>query len=308
MKGDAVDVRLRHWSRWRRRQLQFAWEHESHVDLMRSDARSLWLCSWQRSGSTWLAEFLASAPGTRLVYEPANLPGGLFTGEDAALAPLPESPGPELASIGRAIRGRLRGRWVDQLTTGHVVHRRVVKDVRGVGLLGAVAARHPRTPIVLLLRHPLSIASSVVSLGWTRDRGIAVDDQLLDEVRRWVGMHASALRLPATSRAHVVTYEHLLAEPEQSLPPLLAYLGRHHPTWQRLQLDQGRLTAPSATSFRRREELSASEWIGTFDALSPAVVREAASILKRGGLGVLYADTPEPLIEPGRVSAALRSH
>jgi hypothetical protein len=307
VKGDALDVRLRHWSRWRRRQLQFAWAHESHVDFLGSDARALWVCSWQRSGSTWLAEYLASAPGTRLIYEPANLPGGLFTGEDAALAPLPQAPGPELASIERALRGRVRGRWVDQLSSGHQVSRRVVKDVRGVGLLGSVAARHPRTPIVLLLRHPLSIASSVVALGWTRDRERSVDDQLLDEVRRWVDLHASALRLPASSRAHVVTYEHLLTVPDQTLLPLLAYLGRHHATWQDLQLDAGRLAVPSATSFRRREERTASEWIGTFDALSPSVVQEAASILERGGLGTLYADTPEPLAEPERVSAVLRS-
>jgi hypothetical protein len=307
MKGDAIETRLRHWSRWRRRQLRFAWEHESHLDLLSSDARSLWLCSWQRSGSTWLAEYLASASHTRLIYEPANVPGGLFTGEDAALSPLPEAPGPELASIERALRGRVRGRWVDQLSTRHLPRRRVVKDVRGVGLLSAVAARHPRTPIVLLLRHPLSIASSVVSLGWTRDTSRSVDDQLLDEVRRWAGAHATALRMPASSRAHVVTYEHLLAAPEQTLPPLLSYIGHHHATWQDLRLDPSRLTVPSATSFRRREELAASEWIGTFDALSASVVADAASILEQGGMGMLYADTPEPLVPPDLVSALLRS-
>ena len=48
-------------------------------------SKAVWISSWQRSGSTWLAEMLASPPRTRLVYEPANIPDGYFDGADAAL-------------------------------------------------------------------------------------------------------------------------------------------------------------------------------------------------------------------------------
>ena len=115
MRGDPAALRARHWARWRRSRLREYWERRAHLDLLGTRPAPPWVCSWQRSGSTLLAEVLASAPGTRLLYEPANVPGALFTGEAAAQVPLPTGPGPELRSIERALRGRVHGAWVDQL-------------------------------------------------------------------------------------------------------------------------------------------------------------------------------------------------
>ena len=251
--------------------------------MLGDEARAAWVCSWQRSGSTLLAEVLASAPGTRLVYEPANVPGALFRGEAAAQVPLPCGPGPELASIERALRGRVHGAWVDQLAEGHVFARRVVKDVRAVGLLELVAARHPATPIVLLVRHPIAIARSVVELGWTSADANA-DDALLAEVQRWTDAHAAALASPSSHRALVVAYEHLVTEPDATLDRVLAHLASHHPTW-RAEVDRSQLAAPSATSFRRAGPRDASDWIGSFDDLDARVLTAATAVLADAGLG-----------------------
>jgi hypothetical protein len=306
VKGDSLRTRARHWTRWRTNRARRTWRHASHVDLLTNEARSAWLCSWQRSGSTWAASILASAPGTRLIYEPANLPGSLFTGEAAASTPLPTSPGPELAAIERALRGRVRGAWVDQLASGHVVHRRVVKDVRGIGLLGLTAARHPTAPIVVLVRHPLSIARSVVALGWVPPEQDPDDEAMLREVRRWVALHADALRSPLASRALVVTYEHLVLSPDEVLPRILAHLGSYHHTWRGLEIDREVLTAPSATSFLRDGSRSAQEWIGSFDRIADHVIEQSAAILADAGFDALYSTSNEPRVGPDDVAAAIR--
>ncbi len=305
MRGDPLVKRARHYARWRRRHTTAALRRGAHVDVLGDEARSVWLCSWQRSGSTWVASVLASAPHTRLIYEPANVPGGLFTGQLAARTPLPTAGGPELDAIARALRGHVRGQWVDQLAPVGLVQRRVVKDVRGVGLLPLVAARHSRTPIVVLLRHPLSIARSVVRLGWVPPEHGTDEQDMLAEVRRWTSMHAAALQPAASGRALLVTYEHLALSPDDVLPRIVAHLGRHHPTWRGLRVDREVLTAPSATSFRRDGSRSAREWIGSFEQLSPSLVDRAAEIVADAGFGRLYGTSHEPLVGPEAVATSL---
>jgi hypothetical protein len=306
MRDDPLSTRVRHWTRWRRGRLAEGWRRRVHVDVLADEARSLWVCSWQRSGSTLLAEVLASGRTTRLVYEPANVSGALFTGELAAQVALPTGPGPELHAIERALRGRVHGSWVDQLAIGHVFSRRVVKDVRGIGLLELVAARHPTTPIVLLVRHPLAVAMSVTSLGWTPS-GTEGDDALLAEVRRWVDLHAAALASPTSVRVLPVTYEHLVLEPDVTIDAVLAHAMAHHATWQNADVDRAVLAMPSATSFRRAGARGGREWIGTFDVLDARVRDAAAGMLRDAGLGELYGTSPEPLVAPSDVAASLRA-
>jgi Sulfotransferase family len=304
VRGDPAATRARHWARWRRGQLREYWDRRAHLDALSDEARAAWICSWQRSGSTLLAEVLASSRDTRLVYEPANVPGSLFRGEAAAQVPLPSGPGPELRSIERALRGRVHGAWVDQLAEGHVFTRRVVKDVRAVGLLELVAARHPATPIILLIRHPIAIARSVVELGWTA-HGADADAALLAEVRRWTDAHAAALAAPSSHRALVVAYEHLVTEPDATLDRVLAHLAAHHPTW-RAEVDRTQLGSPSATSFRRAGPRDAREWIGSFTDLDAAVLDAATAVLAEAGLGGLYGAAPEPLVDLDTVAATMR--
>lgn len=297
--------RARHWTRWRTKRVAQRWRHQAHLDPIAVDARAAWICSWQRSGSTWLAQLLASAPASRLIYEPANVPGRIYTGERAATEPLAMAPGPELDAIERALTGRIHGTWVDQLATGHVARRRVVKDVRAMGLLDTVAARHPLTPIIVLVRHPLSVARSVVTLGWTELADRPVDDQVLHEVRRWAAVHAAALRAPAAHRAFVVTYEHLALDTDATLDALLGYLGGHHPTWHDLAVDRAQLAVPSATSFRRAMARTPEEWVGTFAETPRAVLDEVAAILDDHGLSRLYGARPEPLVSLDDVRSAV---
>jgi hypothetical protein len=167
-----------------------------------------------------------------------------------------------------------------------------------------VAVRHPATPIVLLVRHPLAVARSVVALGWT-PAGMDDDEALLAEVRRWSVLHAAALAAPAAARVLVVAYEHLVLDPDATLEAVLAHAAAHHATWRAVDLDRATLATPSATSFRREGARDGREWVGSFDGVAPHVVDEAAGALVDAGLGALYGAGPEPLVGVADVAAAV---
>ena len=128
-----------------------------------------------RSGTTKLAEALASARTTRLVFEPLNpmespwAPDGFLAGchlppegRDAALH----------AVWTRVLTGRLRSPWTDSRNRARVATRRVVKCVAANNLAGWLRHRFPHTPIVFVHRHPLAVAESIVNLEThARERG-----------------------------------------------------------------------------------------------------------------------------------------
>jgi hypothetical protein len=222
---------------YRKRVLQRR-RRELHVGHRDGAERTVWLCSWQRSGSTWLAELLATPPRTRLLYEPANVPDGLFDGAAAAAVPLAEAEGPVSRAVVEALRENPAGAWIDQLNTTALAERRVVKDVRALGVAGDVAAAVPQAPIIVLLRHPFAVAHSAWRLGWT-----ASDDRATAfraEVDSWTRLHERALRDERLERAYWITYEELNSEPERHLGQLRDWLIEQHPTWSAIDLGLAR--------------------------------------------------------------------
>jgi hypothetical protein len=209
---------------------------------------TLWICSWQRSGSTWLAEMLASARGTRLVYEPANLHDSTFTGEAAARIVPASGPGAAATDVINAIAGAMRGPWLDQLNRCHVVERSVVKDVRALGVAGVVAEQLPGTPIVILVRNPFAVARSVLELGWTSTDD--ADHAYLDEVNRWSEMHREALADPRLARARFLTYEALVRDPRREIQAIFDLAATYNPTWRGVDVDSIDTLRRSATEFR----------------------------------------------------------
>lgn len=258
-----------------------------------AECRALWICSWQRSGSTWLAEMMCAAPHCRLVYEPANLCDGLVDGRDGASRPLPSVGSPAVADVVAALRGQRRGAWVDQLNHAHVVTHRVVKDVRALGIAGEVRATVPDCPIIILIRHPVDVATSAARLGWIAPSA----DAQLAEVASWCEVHAGAFADPRLGDVHVVAYENLRHDPDGTLAEIVNYAGTFDQSWRRL--DRSRLdpARPSATQFATTES-------------SPTEIEDVrvrgAALLAAHGLGSLYDDRPGCHGDPAAVGAALR--
>lgn len=275
--------RVRYWRKHfqRRRDAMF-------VEWPTSDplGRALWVCSWQRSGSTWLAEMLAQQRGTRLVYEPANVPDGVFSGEMSSEKELPMEGDPATFAIIRALRGVERGEWVDQMPGAHLVRRRVVKDVRGVGIAPSVREKCPNTPVVFLTRHPIAVARSKVALGWTSPAGVS--DAFAHEIQQWCQVHTATLRDERLSNVHFVTYEAVRDEPRARVEAIRDYALTFNSTWRGLDvnaMDPGR---PSSTNFRNTDVVASEGW-GDLDR---ALVHRAAEILGDYGFDAIYNDRP----------------
>jgi hypothetical protein len=211
-------------------------------------SHALWICSWQRSGSTWLAEQFAALPGTRYIYEPANTPENIVTGEAAALTPVPDE-SPAVASvIVDALEGRVRGHWVDQFNASHFPRRTVVKDVRGLPQLGAVCSLLPEATVIVLVRHPFDCAASVVRLGWF-DPAVSPREAFVAEVRRWCQVHTAALDDGRAANVQWYSYEELLGQVNgTSLDELMTSM-RTIPAWRSLPISQPRRDQRSATDF-----------------------------------------------------------
>ena len=291
---------------------------EAFVDRHHDERRSLYLASWPRSGSTWLAQMLCATPKTRLVFEPSLLSSLHWQPGEPRVTTLDiAGPGDPLGDPGArlqaALEGRLRSRWVDQLTTARLAERRVVKDVNTIGALPAIAAAHPQVPVVLLVRHPIATCHSLLELssdelGWSVNgvvadgaRAAATEEQtgllLLAEIDEWVRQHRWTLAHPALSHAHLIFYEDLVDNPNGELARLKAWLvtrGVSFAGWAPVAASR----RPSATSFRR-DGASGAQWVDSWaDAYNPATIDEAVTRVARAGLGGLYGASSRPLVSP----------
>jgi Sulfotransferase family len=246
-------------------------------------SKAIWITSWQRSGSTWLAEMLASPPRTRLVYEPANIPDDCFDGAEAALTPPPRDSPVHTSAVVRGLSGTVRHWWSDQFNRTHLPKRLVVKDVRALGIAGSVAAQLSSTPIVILVRNPIDVATSAIRLGWF-DPTLDVHTAFLGEVTRWCEYHERALRDERLRRALWVNYEALEAEPLGELNRLRAYLLTYASTWRALDLAALDTTRRSATDFTS----------AAGPRIDPAWITEAVALVDHSPFATLYGSIAAP--------------
>ena len=326
--GAGMVRRIRRHVAWRRQRFDATLGTQLFLDPFHQPSRSLYLVSWPRSGSTWLAEMVASSPGTRLVFEPANLPyaGRPDVGTD--MVSLPRiAPGGDLGGaaplLEAAVTGRLRTHWSDQITTTRLARRRVVKDIVGVGALAWIADQWPEMPIVLLVRHPLAVAHSLVELTWSMNNVTSAQgfidahtagadprllaEALLGEVAQWVDDHAAALGADADARTLVVFYEDLVTEPHTQIDRLARHLATHGGRpWRHLTIDSALIGRPSFASFRRQEATAAERLEPWRDAYGPEVIDDAMALLAVRGLDRLYGPGATPLVSGDEAAEVLR--
>ena len=245
---------------------------------------------------------LSADAATRLVYEPANVPDAVYTGEDAARIDLPNEAHPAVLEVARFLHGGggFRGRWVDQLNHAHVVRRTVVKDVRALGITGLVRSRRPHNPVIILVRHPLAVAESVVALGWT-----STDDHaaaLLNEVRTWCEYHRRLLDDPRLTSVWWMSYEELRADPISEISAVSDYAMGFHPTWAVWKSTALDPQQPSATNFRGTTNETHALW----PRLDSTTISTAVEIIDSFGFGSLYG-SGTGILQPLRTFVAARA-
>ena len=306
-------------ARWHlNRQIRPVARHDVHHDL----ARAAYLTSWQRSGSTWLSEVIASDSRTRFVFEPANLRQvPLITTGGGDRDPLDlAGPDDDLGVLGQilldALSGRLKDPWTEKFDRTLWATRRIVKDVDTVPVLPWIAAAAPDVPLILLLRHPIATAHSLVDLGWSRRSsdgsflGDSADEKaeaLIAEVARWSEAYSWAIRHDACDKVLILTYEATVRDPRRQLDLIRGHLQHSGQAWANWTPNEARFADPSSTTYRR-DQASSAEWIDSWSAhYDDATIERAMAAVADHGLNVVYDRGPEPLLADAAIRDAVRA-
>lgn len=293
------------------------------------------LSGMARSGTTWAAQVLNYDASHRILFEPFN-PVHVRAARPFRYIQYME-PGsraePQTTAARHIIAGGVRGAWVDAENTGYVFRQRIIKDVRTNLMLRWLADISPQTPIVLLIRHPLSVAASWLQLGWG---GAAADERssdfevILDQpellaafpvidrvacridrhdplqriVFQWCVLNLVPLRQFEAGSLTTIFYEDLVLSPKHEIQKLFRSIGR--------TCDWNRVAAvarePSATAKSHNIE-SRQLVTGWLNVLTPEQVRAAAGIVEMFGLDHLYlmdaapTRSSHPLSPPGTQGA-----
>ncbi len=291
--------------------------------------RTLFLVGSGRSGTTWLAEMLTDALGSRFVFEPLRTQSVAWTWpvrRGHYLPPGDDADPAVAAVIARILTGRLRNRFTDKYNKARLPGSRVVKEVRATNLLPWIVRHYPQTPVVYLLRHPVPTAWSASELNWP-DR---LDDLLsqdtlmsgpLEEfqplvreaaaspdlfhrtVLQWCLENVVPVRVLDSRLVHVVFYERLVEDPWGELERLRAYLRTFGPgLWNMDMASVKNVARPSNSNYRGTDVTRGSSRLDGWVTDVPAERAQRALALVRGfGLDRIYDSSTRPLIAPDEV-------
>jgi hypothetical protein len=302
---------------------------ELFLERNRDSSRAALVLGSGRSGTTWLAEWIARRHRSRLLFEPFHpLLGAIGEGARLFLDPS-ESPPAFERSVRRLLSGRVRGPYIDQIRIARLPRGRVVKDVHAANLLPWLRANHPTVPVVYVVRHP--IAASLSRLRSDTFYGIGAylatpagrADAESSPVAAWLPLYDGysdrpepLVRLVAEwcienvyplSRGNdagvaLTFYETAVLSPVSELSRIgelcAGALGpaRTSPTDSEVRM-------PSATDWRgtAAEARRSGEWermLGGWTSEVPRpVVTQCLEVLSEFGLGWLYGEDPLPAAE-----------
>lgn len=252
------------------------------VDRTRA-ADALVITGYPRSGTTWLAEVIASVPGSGILFEPLALqrvPAAVEAGFDWDNFHLPgeEWPAGE-RFMDDVLSGRVLNRWTTAyipLTSAMRIERWIVKFVRANQMLGWMVEKFAlRTP-VFIIRHPCAVFSSWVERGWPllpraqRNPAFLLAypefESVIDKLStpeeffaaKWCMENYAPLALPEPRGFHVVAYEQLRASPREELLPIFANWSLELPDG--LEDLIGRPSAKASAGFVRQGNEPAGGW------------------------------------------------
>jgi hypothetical protein len=300
------------------RSRQFVLRHAKRLlyrDTLGETGRCMMIAGTGRSGTTWLAEIIATHLNCRLMFEPFN-PCHVAAYRKFHYFQYLHPDCNDLEMTGfcdRLFSGRVRGRWIDQEVTSLRPRYRLVKEIRANLLLGWIARRYPEIPLLFIVRHPCAVVESRLKLGWATDSDLAVfleqpllvEDHLkeftglISATRSDAGKHALVwcisnlipFRQFGAERLSLVHYEDLCERPEIEVPRVFDAIGQ---TCNASVFDL--LRTPSMSTRGRGDVLShASLTAGWRTSLSSLQVAEILRIVAAFGLDHWYGDSPTPL-------------
>jgi hypothetical protein len=317
-KLSALGIRLKKtifWSRkFYRRAIQLFGSH-FYLNPDRDMRRSILVAGTARSGTTWLADLIASQIRCRIMFEPFNPE---LVSEYRRFHYFhymhPDWENEELNTFARSVfTGVIRNRWIDRQNENIFPKYRLIKEIRANLLLKWLHIHFSEVPTIFLIRHPCAVVLSRMQLDWATDRDIEpflsqpdlVADHLsdhLDLIRSaktdeekhaiiWCVSNLIPLRQFMPGELKIVYYEYLCVQPEIEFPAIFDSIG-HGYSHSLVEM----LNQPSQTTKVTSAVVTGSNKISHWkSSLSPVQIDRILKVVQAFGLDHLYDDSLLPL-------------
>jgi len=306
---------IRFWSRKLYRRAIQEVGSRFYVNPDSSLRKSILVAGTARSGTTWLADLIASQITCRIMFEPFNPElVSEYRGFHYFHYMRPERKEKDLYTFARKVfTGEIRNRWIDRQNENIFPKYRLIKEIRANLLLKWLHVHFPDVPIIFLMRHPCAVVLSRMQLGWATDRDIEpflsqpelVADHLgghLDLIRNaktaeekhaiiWSVSNLVPLKQFMPDELKIVYYENLCVQPDIEFPAIFKSVG-HGYDYSLVE----RLNQPSQTTKVTSAVVTGSNKISQWKSgLSPLQIERILRVVQAFGLDYLYDDSLLPL-------------
>ena len=290
------------------------------IDLSSHHRDSVLICAIQRSGTTWFGDVINYDNEYRSMYEPFH---NRYVPQVKAFKTWqylrPDDDSPEYLGPATAIfEGRIRNRWISAYNKRTFAHRRLIKDVRSLMMIGWIRAHFPEMPVILLLRHPCAVLNSLLRLHWHRNasalilaqpqlmedhlepfRGVieAAEGDVENHLLAWCANYYVALRQLAGQRVFVAFYERFLAEPRAEIARLFAFLDRPFDDRVFKQMKVPSVQARVARHGDSSAVVTGGDLLDEWRKhVTPEQIERTLALLQRFGLDAIYGEGSLPLV------------
>ncbi|MBE2199755.1 MAG: sulfotransferase [Anaerolinea sp.] len=278
-------------------------------------SRSILVAGAARSGTTWLAEIIASQIPCRIMFEPFHpYKVKAFSAFDYFHYQRPSTDNAQLYAYCDAVfRGRIRHPWIDREAATLRPDYRLIKEIRANLFLKWIQQRFPQPPLLFILRHPCAVVLSRLQLQWATDSDIdsflrqpnLMEDFLSDKMDIitqassdaakhaliWCISNIVPLQQFAPGDLQIVLYEQLVAQPDTIIPSIFQKIGITDYQDSVYQAAQ----KPSATSKKHSAVVTGNDQLAQWqNKLSATQIDDVLTVVAAFGLDAIYDDSPRP--------------
>ena len=287
-------------------------------DTNREISNSIVVAGTGRSGTTWLANIIASQIPCRIMFEPFH--SRLVKDFQSFHYFHYMRPTEENSQLHfychKIFSGNIRHKWIDRQVDRLTSEYRLIKAIRANLFLKWLHNVFPEVRYLFIIRHPCAVVLSRMQLKWSTDGDIEpflaqsklVDDFLshkLDFIKRaktveekhaiiWCISNLIPIKQFGLDRLNVIFYEDLVCQPEKEMAKIA----------QAINIDYNKskvteqVAKPSTTTIRSSAILTGDDIIGRWKTeLSPQQINNILSVVKSFALDYLYDDSIQPLVE-----------
>lgn len=274
------------------------------------------LAGMGRSGTTWAGNIVNYDNSYRVLFEPF-FPGKVKEADGFEYIQYlnPRCNNAVLANQAkRILAGNIRNNWVDRDNNRLFYRRRIIKEIRCNLMLGWLKKVANNPPTVLMIRHPLQVASSWLKLRWgkkelgkrndfdimTSQESLLDDFPIIGDLMKWIDPQDSLEKIvfqwciyyliPSHHlKKHEVCclfYENLLIDPDNEIVRLFRYLNiplNKHRLHKSMKKSSG--TNFIGRDFNKDQSFLLNSWK---DEFSIKQLRRAGYILEAFGLHDIY--------------------